>query len=216
MFWGAMFFNNLFKTSPFDGFDPKAHINYVNYILQFHSLPLATDGWETYQPPLFYSIVALFFKVINHLLLNKSKAFLLSFKLVTFSCAIGQVYLACVAAKILFPRDNSKQMLATAVASVLPVTIYIAHYISNESLSAFLISASIVYTLRLVKKENRHISSFWFLGVLLGLSLLTKITILCFLPVILFVILYDALKKRSGLAETGKIFAEIFLPAIFI
>ncbi len=217
LFLGAMFFNNLFKTSPFDGFDPKAHINYVDYILQFHSLPLATDGWEAYQPPLFYSIVALFFKAINHLLLNKSKAFLLSFKLVTFSCAIGQVYLAYVAAKILFPGDNSKQVLATAVASVLPVNIYIAHYISNESLSAFLISASIVYTLRLVtQKENRQISSFWFLGVLLGLSLLTKITILCFLPVLLFVILYDALKKRSGLAETGKIFAEIFLPAIFI
>ena len=36
------------------GFDIAGHIGYVRYLKAFHALPKATDGYEMYQPPLYY------------------------------------------------------------------------------------------------------------------------------------------------------------------
>jgi hypothetical protein len=35
------------------GFDAVAHEAYIQFIQQKHALPLADDGWEMYQPPLY-------------------------------------------------------------------------------------------------------------------------------------------------------------------
>ncbi len=215
IFWCVLFFNNLYKTLVYNGFDAKSHLSYVGYLLERHSLPLAADGWETYQPPLFYLITAVFFLLARHLVSGLTHEFLLSFKLVTFAGAMGQIYLAFIAARMLFPEDDKKQMLVTAMASILPFNIYIANFISNESLSAFLIGSCIVYVLGILKKDLK-VSSFWFLGILLGLAFLTKVTVLVFLPVFCLVILYHALKKQTGIIKMCRIYLAIFLPMIAI
>src|SRR5581483_11738644 len=56
--WLLLFWNNN-RLLPFHrGFDSKEHLDYINYIQQRRSLPLPTEGWEMYQPPLYYLIAA--------------------------------------------------------------------------------------------------------------------------------------------------------------
>ena len=56
--WLLLFWNNG-RLLPFhEGFDAKEHLNYISYIQQHRSLPLPTEGWEMYQPPLYYLIAA--------------------------------------------------------------------------------------------------------------------------------------------------------------
>ena len=52
--WLALFWNNT-RLLPFHaGFDSTEHLKYVAYIQEHRALPLPTEGWEMYQPPLYY------------------------------------------------------------------------------------------------------------------------------------------------------------------
>ena len=56
--WLLLFWNNA-RLLPFHaGFDSKEHLNYISYIQQHRALPLPNEGWEMYQPPLYYLIAA--------------------------------------------------------------------------------------------------------------------------------------------------------------
>jgi hypothetical protein len=56
--WAALFCNNLPKLAPLFGFDRDGHLDYVQYILEKKALPLADEGWQMYQPPLYYLLAA--------------------------------------------------------------------------------------------------------------------------------------------------------------
>jgi hypothetical protein len=49
----ALFINNVPQLPRSVGFDAVAHEQYIQFIQQRHALPLADDGWEMYQPPLY-------------------------------------------------------------------------------------------------------------------------------------------------------------------
>ncbi len=56
--WLLLFWNNA-RLLPFHaGFDSKEHLKYIDYIQEHRTLPLPTEGWEMYQPPLYYLIAA--------------------------------------------------------------------------------------------------------------------------------------------------------------
>ena len=56
--WSLLFWNNA-RLLPFNaGFDAKAHLDYISYIQEHRALPLPSEGWEMYQPPLYYLIAA--------------------------------------------------------------------------------------------------------------------------------------------------------------
>src|SRR5262249_25940723 len=52
--WGTMLFNNLGQLPSVLGFDRSGHLFYIDYIRHNGTLPLADEGWQTYQPPLYY------------------------------------------------------------------------------------------------------------------------------------------------------------------
>src|SRR5215472_13577381 len=56
--WLLLFWNNT-RLLPFHaGFDSKEHLKYINYIQEHRALPLPTEGFEMYHPPLYYLIAA--------------------------------------------------------------------------------------------------------------------------------------------------------------
>jgi hypothetical protein len=56
--WSLLFWNNA-RLLPFNaGFDSTEHLQYISYIQEHRALPLPTEGWEMYQPPLYYLIAA--------------------------------------------------------------------------------------------------------------------------------------------------------------
>ena len=56
--WCFLLLNNL-QTLLFPiGFDADQHLLYIQYIMQHKALPLADEGWESHQPPLYYLVSA--------------------------------------------------------------------------------------------------------------------------------------------------------------
>jgi hypothetical protein len=59
VFWLALFCNNA-RLIPYSiGFDAQAHADYIKYVQERHSLPLPNEGYEMFQPPLYYALSAL-------------------------------------------------------------------------------------------------------------------------------------------------------------
>jgi len=187
--WILLFLNNLYKVPLNLGFDVNGHIEYVNYILENLSIPRADHGWEMYQPPFFYLSSAGIFRLASYILPPETANY--SIRLIPFVSGIGQICLAYAASRMLFPKNSVRQMITIAISAILPMNIYMSHYISNESLSALLMGFSLILTIRILMQNSVTFLTFIFLGVSLGLSLLTKFTSFLFVPVILLVLLYQ-------------------------
>ena len=56
--WTVLSANNLFALPTHVGFDAMAHFHYIRFVATNGSLPLATQGWQTFQAPLYYAISA--------------------------------------------------------------------------------------------------------------------------------------------------------------
>jgi 4-amino-4-deoxy-L-arabinose transferase-like glycosyltransferase len=192
----CLFFNNSTRY-PYDiGFDANAHIAYIDYLIEHGSLPLATDGWETYQPPLYYVLAACIFHLTNAWLSLATTGVLV--KLLSFLCGIGQVYLVYLAARWVFPRQAVQQFVAIVIAASIPMNIYSAHYVSNEPLAAFFIGLAFVMTMATIAQTGRAPTCVYALiGLSCGLSLLTKFTALAVMPLIVIMVVADLRAKKA-------------------
>jgi hypothetical protein len=63
--WFLLLFHNSRLLPPLTGFDVSSHIEYVQYVQKNHSLPDASTGFETYQPPLYYVVSATILEVLG-------------------------------------------------------------------------------------------------------------------------------------------------------
>ncbi len=210
-----LFANNFLKVKLDRGFDLLFHIDYIMYIVKNKALPTPIEGWSMYNPPLYYALSAFLFR-FSTIFFSKEFAFQ-SLKLIPIFCGLGQVYLVYVASKSLFPDSRKKKLLSVVISSLIPMNIYISHYLSNESLCAFLISLSIVVAVKIVKSERVSILSYLVLGLILGLSLLTRFTGVIALTIICLTLSIKALKdKRYDFLSLARVFFGIFLMAILI
>lgn len=142
------------------GFDAPGHREYVSYLKINRKIPLANEGWELWQPPLYYLFGSVFRNITDIKLLNFSSWILL---------ALSSYYFF----NKLFNKKEAALTGAFLVSS-LPVVLYQTPQISNEFFSAVLISLTIIYYLIYFKKPG--LKEKVILGVLLGLSILSKAT----------------------------------------
>ena len=56
--WVALFCHNTRLLPPNIGFDARYHADYIEYVQKHGALPLPNEGWEMFQPPLYYVISA--------------------------------------------------------------------------------------------------------------------------------------------------------------
>jgi len=175
--------------------DEEAHGEYVRFVSARHKLPVLSEGvtYEAHQPPLYYLLSLPFYAGaklagIQH---PEVGARLLSIIL----GALG--VLVCYAAVRRTAPDRPE--VATSVASFvafLPMRIAISSSVSNDILTELffdtgilLISRSMLYGVRL--KETL------FLGVVIGLGLITKTTCILLLPIGLVALLYASKAPTS-------------------
>lgn len=214
-FWTILFISNLSKVPIKLGFDHSGHLNYFKYILDNHSLPLASQGWQTYNPPLFYFFSAIIFSFGRWFLSEGRAEYLL--KLIPFFSGLGQIYIAYVASGLCFPKSKTKQAISTAIASMIPMSIYMSHYISNEAFFGFMMSLSLLLTIRILRKARSSLGLFCVLGLVTGLAILTKVTALVMLPIIFLVLLYKLFtEERCRLAELVQKLGLVFLLIIVV
>jgi tetratricopeptide (TPR) repeat protein len=194
-FWVALFANNVGVLAPTVGYDADSHLSYIRYIQKNDSLPLASDGWEMFQPPLYYLVSAKLLSLLS--LATSGSGGILALRILGWCCGVTQIVVVWAALRLLFPGDAAKQRLGLVLAACLPPVLYVSQYVSNEGMAAALATACLYLCLRMLKQGVMTWKACAGLGICLGAALLTKTTNVLLIPVILGSLLWRRLEKRD-------------------
>ncbi len=170
--WAALFASKVARIPPAVGFDARHHLEYVERLRSSGAVPLASDGWSTFHPPLFYAAA---------LTAGDSR---IARKALPFAAGLAAVFAVFALARQLFPADPLRQALAAGFAALLPMHLYSAAYFSNESLHTLLASLALLATVGLLLAERATPGRAALAGALFGLAALTKFSVLLLAPVV--------------------------------
>jgi tetratricopeptide (TPR) repeat protein len=194
--WLLLFWNNA-RLLPFHaGFDSDAHLQYIGYIRQQWALPLPNEGWEMYQPPLYYLIAAASLSVCKLAINNSASVVVLRFLGGLFG--IAQFILVYLSLRLLLPVRAA--LIGVLLAAFLPMHLYLAHYVTNEMLVAALATTTLYLCLHLLKSDAPRASQFGWLGLALGAAMLSKATGILLLPIIIAAIAGKLAHARTPIA----------------
>jgi tetratricopeptide (TPR) repeat protein len=193
--WGALLWNNL-QTLLFPiGFDSEHHLVYVQYIMQHKTLPLADQGWETHQPPLYYVISAAVFSLLG--LTTDDTGAVVVLRVLAALAVLVQVGLVGASLRIIFPGHTGRQLIGIVLAAFLPVHFYMAHYVGNDLLAAACATGAIYLCLSVLARRRASLVRLALLGACLGAAALTKVTALVVVPIVLGVLAGQILARRE-------------------
>ncbi len=184
--WGALFANNLPQIAPLLGFDRDGHLQYIDYILKNGSLPLADQGWQMYQPPLFYALSAIVAIPFGNS--ASGDAAILALRALSAVTGMGLVAAVFLCLRLMFADQPGRQIFGLLIAGYLPANVCLSHHITNEILSALCLTLTLYFTLRVLRSEAPSRGLLLAVGLFLGLSLLTKFSTLLAIPFIVGVV----------------------------
>jgi tetratricopeptide (TPR) repeat protein len=194
-----LFINNLPQLASILGFDRDGHLQYVDYILQKKALPLADDGWQMYQPPLFYLLSALMLAPFDSSASTDNS--ILALRAFCAVISIVHVLLIFLCLRLLFPKQTRHQLIGLAIGAFLPASLCLAHNITNESLAALFVTASLYFTLRSIQSDSDSPRFHIAVGICLGLAMLTKFSALLAIPPICAALWWKG--RQRALARNG-------------
>jgi hypothetical protein len=237
------------NTPPWQSPDEPAHYNYIKYLAENYRFPVLQMGdyphdyleeikakrfppemsiaplrYEFHQPPLYYVLAAVVYKLFAGKLLPLR---LLS---VLLGCCL--LWVAYRIVKEIFPRDETLALGTTAFVAFVPMHIAMTAAVNNDTLAELILAVILWMLVRYVRKgiegaETRFLESsapktyaiastfdapgntverkslvspFIGLGLLMGLGLLTKITTLVAIPLALVAVLV----REGWLEQSGK------------
>jgi hypothetical protein len=174
--WLVLFCDKLVRIPIEIGFDARHHGLYVDLLRANGAVPIATDGWSVYHPPLFYALAAIVEWIAETM--AGSDGGIVGRKLVPFLAGLANVWVAAELCRRLFPADFRKRTVTAVFAAVLPVNLYAAAYFSNETFHTLLAGLAVLATVDLLIAPTSVPRRVLALGLLVGLALLTKYTAL--------------------------------------
>ncbi|MFO0946979.1 MAG: tetratricopeptide repeat protein [Planctomycetota bacterium] len=193
--WISVFASNARYLPRSYGFDYSGHIEYFEYLVNNHRFPAANEGWQFYQPPVYYILNAVPLALFDlpprvdrgvHLVRGIQQAVALAQVLVVFLCL-----------RTIFPNQPGKQLIGLLFAGFLPALIYLAHYVTNEVLAATMASASFLMTFRILNQPRPTGRMYATLGVCLGIGLASKVTVLL-IAIVIFTVLAGRLVAQRN------------------
>jgi Flp pilus assembly protein TadD len=193
--WMLLFLHNFPFMPAASGFDGPDHLTYVRYIQDHQRLPDAREGWEMFQPPLYYLISAILLGLVHCEAFQPSGMMLLRF----LGLAIGVVNLALIfiGLRLIFPGDWRKPLAGLVLAAFLPAQICLLHYTTNETLSALFVTGGLCVGLHLLRSRQPWWGWYGVLGIALGLALLSKASALLAVPAILGALAAKLMLRRE-------------------
>jgi hypothetical protein len=99
------------------GFDAKEHLKYINHIQEHRALPLPNEGWEMYQPPLYYLIAAASLSACKLSINDPGSVFVL--RLLGTFLGIAHLVLVFLSLRLLFPARIA--FVGLVLAAFLPM-----------------------------------------------------------------------------------------------
>lgn len=174
--WLALFLNNRSQLPNLIGFDVKPHLDYVDYIRTRHALPLANEGWEMCNPPLYYLVAAGVAAPLHAG--TYSDTTIQALRFLGMLIGIVQTVFIFLCLRVLFPNRLGMQLFGLVLGGCLPAQLYSTQYVTNEAMFAMWVTVAIYFCLRIIKDERESWRLALGLGLCLGAALLTKITAL--------------------------------------
>jgi tetratricopeptide (TPR) repeat protein len=194
--WLLLFWNNA-QLLPFHtGFDSGEHLKYIKYIQEHRALPSPNEGWEMYQPPLYYLIAAAILSAFKLSIDDSTSVFVL--RLFGAFLGIAQFILVFLSLRLLLP--GRLVLIGLLLAAFLPMHLYLAHYVTNEMLAAVLATATLYLCLRLLKSDTPSTFQFAWVGFALGAAMLAKATGILLLPIVVGAIAGKFARARVPIA----------------
>jgi hypothetical protein len=204
--WVVLAANNILKIPTAYGFDLSGHMDYVHYVAERGRLPLANEGWEMYQAPLYYVLTAFLDRGLGLLAGAPIERWL---RLLPLACGAFQVELAYRTMRHACPDREDLQCVGIWVAGLLPANLYVSQVVGNEPLGA---ATAAVVALLCVKAlcrptEAKPMRDAVWIGLALGIALLSKMTAVVWIPLVGFAITAGTLASgrtlRTAAARTG-------------
>jgi 4-amino-4-deoxy-L-arabinose transferase-like glycosyltransferase len=165
----VLFWHNR-SLDPRLGFDSVSHLEYVRLIRAERRLPLADEGFEMFQPPLYYAAGA----ALSGIAGGETAALrALNWLAVVASCAalLGSL-------RLLYPGEPRRVFAGLALGAALPMQLYLAQYPTNEVPAAAFASLAVWLALHVLARPGASLGAHLGLGALLGAALLTKLSTL--------------------------------------
>ena len=186
---------------PLSGPDYTAHLDYIIYIYKNQSLPLATDGWEMFQSPLYYLVCASIFSIL-HTFLDYQTSLHLT-KIVPILCGIGITEICYRTLIVVFPDKLKMQFVGLIVGGLMPISLYMAQYVGNETTAALFCSLIILVIVKFIRKPSMAESPRQqiILGCYLGLGLLSKISVVLLILPIFAAFIWVLYKNNKTIRE---------------
>jgi hypothetical protein len=178
--WLLLIVHNIPKFPDGIGFDHEGHLEYIEAIRREHRLPLATDGWQMFQSPLYYLIAVpwlwLGARVLDAAQLEGA------LRLLSLLFGMAQVEIVYRTLRCVMPGRQDLQSLGVVLGGLLPVNLYISHYVGNEPMAGALGAATIGLAVAVLygSERSRSLRRMLLLGGVWGLALLTKATVWLF------------------------------------
>ena len=210
-----MAMNNILRITPNWGFDIDAHLEYVKFIAENGRLPLATEGWQTFQSPLNYLLATPFYVLFSRLFGPESCVKLLRF--LPLMCGLAQIELCYQVARTIFPGKDDLQKIATVVGGLMPMNVYMSQSFCNEPLAGCFTSLLIYFCVSMLMDPARERKVLFFagMGVVWGLALLSKVTPILMAPLIVTTILIYGIGNEGSFrlfrARLGTTFFACFV-----
>ncbi len=164
--------------------DSGGHIEYIKYMATHSSVPHAKEGWEFFQPPLYYLLggawmhfVSLFYRSADLAILDIQRGSLLLSALSL--CFLGWI------SSILFKGKSRRieSFLFVLVAGVIPAFVFFSARINNDSLVQFWCFAALALVIAWWEKPTD--STYWYAAVVcIALGMLTKMNAAIMVPVL--------------------------------
>ena len=157
--------------------DERAHFGYVQLLAQHAQLPLNIP--ERQQPPLYYLLAALLYKVSGSVAAVQT---------VSILCGAVTVVVIALCARELWPAQPRRWVISALLAGLLPQFQFIAASVSNDALSV--LGAAILTLLMIravVRPTGRRLA--WAIGLAFAMTLLAKETGYFLIVVVLLTLL---------------------------
>lgn len=172
-----------FSITPYwvRGHDTDGHIEYIEYLMTHLSLPAPNAGWEFWQPPLYYTLGALWMKGSSLLGLSRTQS-LVSVQFASFLLSIVTLGIALWIGLLLFKKRERAEGLPwlLAIFSFFPSLIFLSARINNDVLSIPLSFLAVALLLSWWQSPTRR--TLLLASVIIGLTILTKSTGLLLVP----------------------------------
>lgn len=183
-------------------YDLGGHLEYLDYIRTYLQIPPFNQGWQYYQPPLYYVAAFLWDAICSWCGTNEAHYHIKNFALLCIVISAAVMHkMARLLEQKKFLSPSGALLLAPSVC-LMPCAVMMSMRVSNDVLNLMLVSITLYVALLVYSTGGRILA----LVSLCGLGMLTKSSAMLCIPLAIYVI-----GRTQHLTRQQKIISSLLL-----